>query len=201
LILSFGDKETREFYRTGESKRLPSELWGTALRKLEVLDKVEALEDIKALPKSQLKALGDDFVGYYSIRVDDQWKITFKLEGTDASEVIIEKFPMVTREIHPSISIFERVIPPIHPGEVLSREFLEPLKWSQSEFAETLGVNFRTIHDIVNGKRGISPEMAIRLAEHFGTTAQFWMNFQRDLKLWKAYKKLKEKGSTDEGKK
>ena len=92
---------------------------------------------------------------------------------------------------YPYVPLFQREVSPVHPGEILMEEFLKPLGLSQSEFARRIKVNFRTIHDIVNRKRGISPEMALKLAEYFGTTPQFWMNLQRDYDLWKAYKKLK----------
>jgi len=99
----------------------------------------------------------------------------------------------MSEEKHPYVPLFERKISPVHPGEILLREFLEPLGISQTEFAKRIGVNFRTVHDIVNGKRGISPEMAIRLSKFFKTTPQFWANLQRDYDLWRAYKKLEKR--------
>ncbi|WP_022846821.1 HigA family addiction module antitoxin [Desulfurobacterium sp. TC5-1] len=91
------------------------------------------------------------------------------------------------------VPLFEREIPPVHPGEILLEEFLRPLNMTQSELAKKLNVSFRTINDLINEKRGISPEMAIKLANFFGTTPQFWMNFQRDYDLWKAHNKMGEK--------
>jgi len=99
----------------------------------------------------------------------------------------------MTIKTYPYVPLFEREVPPVHPGEILWEEFLKPMGLSQSEFARKIGVNFRTVHDIVNCKRGISPEMAIRLARFFKTTPQFWMNLQRDYDLWKAFQKLKDK--------
>jgi addiction module HigA family antidote len=91
---------------------------------------------------------------------------------------------------YPYVPLFEREISPVHPGEILLEEFLKPLGLSQTEFAKKIGVHSRTVYDIVKGKRKISPEMAIKLSEFFKTTPQFWMNFQRDYDLWKAYKRL-----------
>ncbi len=99
----------------------------------------------------------------------------------------------MSEKTYPCVPLFEREISPVHPGEILLEEFLRPLNLSQSEFARKIGVNFRTVHDIVNRKRGISPEMAIRLSRFFNTTPQFWMNLQRDHNLWRAYKNLKKK--------
>ena len=79
---------------------------------------------------------------------------------------------------------------PTHPGEVLREEFLKPLGISQTALARELGVSFRTINEIVNEKREVSPEMALKLARHFGTTPEFWLNLQMKYNLWKAARKL-----------
>lgn len=76
--------------------------------------------------------------------------------------------------------------PPIHPGEILREEFLEPLGLSVTELAEKLGVPRPRVSEIVNGRRGVSTETALLLAKAFGTTAEFWMNAQRDRELWEA---------------
>ena len=68
--------------------------------------------------------------------------------------------------------------PPIHPGEILLEEFLEPLELSQYRLAKDISVPARRINEIVHGKRGISADTALRLARYFGTTDRFWMNLQ-----------------------
>jgi proteic killer suppression protein len=92
LILSFGDKETRELYRTGKSKKLPPDIWRRSLRKLEMIDKAETLDDLKVPPGNRLEALKGDRAGYYSIRINDQWRITFKFKNGNALEVKIEDY-------------------------------------------------------------------------------------------------------------
>ena len=67
---------------------------------------------------------------------------------------------------------------PIHPGEILLAEFLEPLALSQYRLAHDLSVPPRRINEIVHGKRGISADTALRLGRYFGTSAQFWLNLQ-----------------------
>ena len=69
-------------------------------------------------------------------------------------------------------------LPPIHPGEILSEEFLEPMGISQYRLAKSLSVPPRRINEIVHGKRAITADTAIRLACYFGTSPQFWMNLQ-----------------------
>ena len=67
---------------------------------------------------------------------------------------------------------------PIHPGEILLEEFLTPLGISQYRLAHAIAVPPRRINEIVHGKRGISPDTALRLARALGTTDRFWMNLQ-----------------------
>ena len=69
-------------------------------------------------------------------------------------------------------------IAPIHPGEILMEEFLEPLEVSQNRLAVAIGVPPRRINEIVHGKRRISADTALRLARYFGTTDRFWLNLQ-----------------------
>ena len=75
---------------------------------------------------------------------------------------------------------------PTHPGEILKEEFLEPLGLSQSQLAKELDTTFRTINEIVNEKRNISPEMAIKLSRYFGTTPELWLNLQNQHDLYTA---------------
>ena len=76
--------------------------------------------------------------------------------------------------------------PPTHPGEMLRREFLEPLGITQTELAERIGVSFPRVNEIVNGKRGVTPDTALRLSRLFRTTPEFWLNGQRNWDLWHA---------------
>jgi addiction module HigA family antidote len=78
-------------------------------------------------------------------------------------------------------------IAPIHPGEVLLEEFLEPLGVTQHRLAVSIGVPPRRINEIVHGKRRITADTALRLARYFGTTDRFWLNLQtrHDLELEK----------------
>ena len=72
----------------------------------------------------------------------------------------------------------KRDFPPIHPGEVLVKEFLKPLGISQYRLAKDIGVTPRRINEIVHGRRAISADTALRLGQFFGMEAQFWMNLQ-----------------------
>ncbi|MFN8489287.1 MAG: HigA family addiction module antitoxin [Caldilineaceae bacterium] len=81
----------------------------------------------------------------------------------------------------------EQKLPPIHPGEILLEEFLLPLGISQYRLAKELHVSPRRINEIVQGKRAITPNTALRLSRYFGLSERFWLNLQTryDLELEK----------------
>jgi antitoxin HigA-1 len=72
----------------------------------------------------------------------------------------------------------EILLPPIHPGEILLEEFLEPMGISQYRLAKDIGVPPRRINEIVKGKRYVSADTALRLSRYFGLSERFWMNLQ-----------------------
>jgi len=76
--------------------------------------------------------------------------------------------------------------PPTHPGEMLLEEFLRPLGITQSEFAVRLGVSFPRLNEIVRGRRGVTPDTALRLERVLGMSADFWLGLQIDWDLWHA---------------
>ena len=76
------------------------------------------------------------------------------------------------------ITTKKKVLPPVHPGEILDQEFLKPLGLSQYRLAERIHVPRRRINEIVLGQRSISADTALRLARFFGTSDRFWLNLQ-----------------------
>ena len=80
---------------------------------------------------------------------------------------------------------------PPHPGEILKELCLAPLGLTVTEAARSLGVSRKTLSSILNGRTGISPEMAVRLSLAFGTTAESWMNQQMQYDLWHAERNRK----------
>ncbi len=72
----------------------------------------------------------------------------------------------------------QKRLPPIHPGEILRAEFMEPLQLSMNRLALDLHVPVTRIAEIVHERRGITPDTALRLARYFQTSARFWLNLQ-----------------------
>ncbi|HEU5291096.1 MAG TPA: HigA family addiction module antitoxin [Cyclobacteriaceae bacterium] len=74
---------------------------------------------------------------------------------------------------------------PPHPGEILKIDYLIPLDLTVTDVANGLGIARKNLSAIINGKAGISPEMAVRLSEAFDTTPDLWLNLQANYDLWK----------------
>ena len=81
---------------------------------------------------------------------------------------------------------------PAHPGQILKEEFLDELEISQTELASSLGTTFRTINEIINEKRNISTEIALKLSRYFGTSTELWLNLQNQFDIYKVYHKKKD---------
>jgi addiction module HigA family antidote len=76
--------------------------------------------------------------------------------------------------------------PPTHPGEMLLQEFLIPMGITQRELADAIHVPYQRINEVINGRRGITPATALRLAKFFGLSPDFWMNMQLRWDLYHA---------------
>ncbi|MBE6381073.1 MAG: addiction module antidote protein, HigA family [Lentisphaerae bacterium] len=77
----------------------------------------------------------------------------------------------------------EKFLKPVHPGEVLFHDFMQPLDISQNALAKAIGVPPRRINEIIHGKRAITADTAIRLSRFFGTSATVWMGLQSEYEL------------------
>ena len=89
MIKSFADKETEKIYRQLFSKKLPQTIQRTALRKLIMIDNAGCLEDLRVPPANRLERLSGDREGQYSIRINDQFRVCFKVEGNNFFNVEI----------------------------------------------------------------------------------------------------------------
>ena len=87
----------------------------------------------------------------------------------------------------------KKKLAPVHPGEILQKEFLEPMGLSQNKLALALHVPARRINEIVLGKRSITADTALRLARYFRMSAQFWLGLQMDYELDAAEDALEER--------
>ncbi len=79
--------------------------------------------------------------------------------------------------------------PPTHPGEILQEEFLNPMGITQQQLANSISVPYQRVNEIVNGRRGITPSTALRLAKFFGNSPDFWANLQLKCDLYQSLQK------------
>jgi len=89
MIKSFLDKESENFYITGKSKKYPSDIFKTALRKLDYLNSALTIDDLKVPPANRLEKLQGNFKEFYSIRVNKQYRVIFKFKNSNAYDVKI----------------------------------------------------------------------------------------------------------------
>jgi addiction module HigA family antidote len=87
----------------------------------------------------------------------------------------------------------QKKVAPVHPGDILRDEFMQPLGLSQTRLGRDLGVSPRRINEIVHGKRSITADTALRLSRYFGTSAEFWLGLQTDYDLDLATNRLSDR--------
>ena len=92
MILSFGSKETERIWNGEWVKKLPNEIQETGRRKLRMINNAQSIADLKIPPANRLEKLAGDLKDYYSIRINDQWRIIFKWNNGNATEVAITDY-------------------------------------------------------------------------------------------------------------
>jgi len=105
------------------------------------------------------------------LNFSDQWRICLKWSDGNAYDVEVTDY-------HEENHMKNKKLSPIHPGEILMEEFLEPMGISQYRLAKDISVPPRRINEIVHGKRSITADTALRLGRFFGMSPQFWLNLQ-----------------------
>jgi proteic killer suppression protein len=89
MLKSFGDKETEKIWNGIRSKKLPNEIQDIARRKLRMLNNAQGVDDLRVPPGNRLEKLKGNFEDFYSIRINDQWRLIFQWQNNDAYEVQI----------------------------------------------------------------------------------------------------------------
>jgi addiction module HigA family antidote len=100
------------------------------------------------------------------------------INGESVSNGLMATRTTLKLSITIEVAMTSRKLAPIHPGEILLEEFLEPFELSQYRLARDISVPPRRINEIVHGTRSITADTALRLARYFGTSEQFWLNLQ-----------------------
>ena len=166
-------------------KTLPRELHENARRKMDLLNSAVSLQSL-SLPGLRLEALGGDQKGQHSIRINKRYRICFKWEKGVRSrpKVGINTGLSRTDEKEQHMRRLPKHRRPSHAGEVLRENFLELVGLTQKEAAQRLRISYPRMNELVNGKRRVTPETALRFGRLTGTDPAFWLNLQQAVDLW-----------------
>jgi addiction module HigA family antidote len=175
MIRSFGDKQTEALFRDEVVRQFQSFV-RPAKRKLEAINAASRLEDLKVPRANRLEKLKGDLKDFYSIRINDQWRVIFKWAARDVRIVDYHQQEM---------TMAKNSFAPVTPGEILKEEFLAEYGLSQNQLAKAIGISPNRIAEIVNNRRRITADTALRLGLYFGNSPEFWLNLQShyDLKM------------------
>jgi addiction module HigA family antidote len=167
----FHDERVRQF--EGIARR--------AKRKLEAVNAASRLDDLTIPPSNRLEKVKGDLKEFDSIRINDQWRVIFKWISGEPYEVRIVDYH------GGEAAMAQNEFRPVTPGEMLKDEFLAEYGLSQNRLAKAIGISPNRIAEIVNNRRRITADTALRLiiSLYFGNSPEFWMNLQThyDLKL------------------
>jgi len=148
-----------------------------ALRPLAQIDGAEELRELAAPPANRLERLKGDQAAQDSVRVKDQYRISFLWRAGDAFE---GEMP-ITKEDPMSREKVDR-IPFLHAGETIREDCLKPLGMSVNKLALELWVPATRMTEIVHARRGITADTALRPARYFNTTPEFWLKIKRTVR-------------------
>jgi addiction module HigA family antidote len=177
VIKSFADKETEKIWDGIQSRKLPNEIQNVARRKLRMINNAQNVVDLRIPPANHLEKLSGNLSEFYSIRINNQWRIIFKWQNDTAFEVQI-----VDCRLSLKIKVMAN-LKNIHPGEVLKEEFLEPLGITAYRLSKETFIPQTRVSEILKGNRRITADTALRLSRYFGTSAKFWLGLQDDYDL------------------
>jgi addiction module HigA family antidote len=195
MIVSFKDEGTRDIYRERDTRKArkacPGILWPAVREMLDALDFAQQPEDLRDPPGNRLKRLKGDRAEGFSVRINDQYRVCFRWTDDGPADVEIVDYHQETGKEHEmeSIKLAARLPenrPPTHPGQILLHLYLEPAGLTQAELAKRIGVSYVRVNELVNGRRGITPDTALRLARLFQMSAEFWLNGQLAWDMWHA---------------
>jgi addiction module HigA family antidote len=139
----------------------------------------QSLDDLRVRPGFNLHKLKEDRAGQYAIRINDQYRVCFSWTSEGADKIEITDYHWMRQTMRDYPANFPIAV---HPGDIL-QEMLDEKGVSQSQLARHLRTDIARINEICRRRRGISAEMAVKLAKAFGTSQGLWMNLQKNWEL------------------
>ena len=153
----------------------------TVRRKLAQLNAAAELRDLAVPPENCLEPVTRERMSQHSIRISHAWQLCFVWRSPDVYHV-----DLVRSNVLGNLVVAEResdLLPPIHPGDILLQDFTRPHLISINELALAMRLPPTQIDAVIHGKLGITADAAFGLGSFFGTTAELWLNLQRDYDL------------------
>ena len=150
-------------------------------RKLAQLNAAAELRDLAVPSENCLESVTRERKSQHSIRISHAWQLCFVWRTHDAYDV-----DLVRSDVPGNLVVAEKerdLLPPIHPGDILLRNFTRPHLIGMNELALATGLPPTQIGAVIEGKLGIAADAAFGLGSFFGTTADLWLNLQRDYDL------------------
>lgn len=183
MIRSFKHKGLEAFFRSGSKAGIVPSHASKLRRLLLQLDHARSAQDMNVVGW-RWHALRGDLAGHWSVWVNGNWRLTFAFD--DGQPVLVDY-----QDYHrPEDFTMARMFDPPHPGETLREDVLPALGLSVTDAALELGVTRAALSRVLNGRAGISPEMALRLERWLGVEnggrAEVWIGMQASYDLWRA---------------
>ncbi len=169
----------KRLFERGEAAQVRADFREKIENILALLDSVNGYEEMD-LPGLRLHPLKGDLSGCWSVTVRANWRIVWRFDGVDGVDVDVADYH------EEKMAVPMKNLP--HPGRVVRQECIEPLGLTITDAARALGVSRNAVSELVNERRGISPEMAIRLAKAFGGGAEAWHRMQGNYDMAQAMK-------------
>jgi toxin HigB-1 len=182
MIAGFRCNETQCVFQGEQSAVLPPDIQKTARRKLRYLHHARTLKDLRVPPGNHLEALKGERKGRHSIRINLKWRICF-VWGEDNNAYHVEIVDLSLRKKGTKMKKSNKRLDPVHPGEVLHEDFMEPLNMSCHAVAKAIGTTPTAISEICRGKRSVTAEMALKLGRLFNVSPEIWIGMQADYDL------------------
>jgi addiction module HigA family antidote len=188
VIRSFRNKDTCAVFLGKFVKGLDAQIQQRAREKLRYLDSAADLRDLMVPPANQLERLKGTVkasTAFGSINSG-----VSVLNGKTGTRSMWRSLITTKRHVKELEVMATKKLRPVHPGDILLHDFMQPLKLSSYKLAKELGVTAPTVNEIVRRRRAVTAEMALRFSRYFGTSAQLWQNLQSQYDLEIANRKI-----------
>jgi addiction module HigA family antidote len=176
MIKSFACRDTEKLFNDQRVRRFQS-FERQARKRLMVLHAAPSLEALMLNPGNKFHSMKGDRKGQYAISINKQWRVCFEWHSGNALNTQIVDYHW-GKNMNTN-----KLLDPITPGEILREDFMDQLGISINKLSRDLSVPPNRISAIVNGKRAITADTALRLQRYFGVEAQFWLNLQTEYDL------------------